>query len=474
MKSKRQYTAIFIGVVLLVTFAVSVRSVRKIRSETAAGTTAFAEPAAEVPYLDAVQKLLTSEAYQMEISSIRETKMGSQVLSETSTRTVTCKNYGTDDMQLHITESAQSGPHSYHVTERYTDGYAYLTLEDSHFSAPISEKDYLKRLPPVALFDPALYNSVESQQQGGITQIGFSDASAPENWASHVDAEIQSASGTVLIDSQGDLVQSSYSLTYKLGEASVTRIVNVRYVPSQTDVFTPIVLSGPYTEIASIDIPRLLEKSTGYLLQASEITSAIDESVTFQAGNLSRHQHTDLDISGLGEELNATVGINVELVDYSQAGTSTKYSQQEKFRDDAYSLTVTEGTPPAQPELEITYEIMEKYCHNLLVGSVLLPQYISSVTIQEQDDVFAITFGTTEDFAQVMCADACTVLYQDPNMLDSISSTYRTDKIEASLLIDQVTMLPAASGITYSGSHAIDNTTYTLSYDIHQTYTFAQ
>ncbi len=423
-------------------------------------------------YLQAVEKIAAAGSYRMHISTTKVTTLGEQRFKETSSQILTCHKPGTPDAQIILNQHMNYGMHSFSVSEQYTEGTARIALENSHFSSTISPEDYAKRLIPIALMDPSRYNSVLVRESGDRTLVGFSDPKAPEAWAVFHQVQLIDASGRSVLDSQGNLLESVYTISYTSGPAAVTYSVTTHIEPDVEVTMPAPPEDITYVPIDLIDVPRLLEQSTGYLLQADIIHAQTQEEITCQANNLHREQTTDLSMKNHGEDLDITLGIDVDLVDYNQGGTSTQYHQTEAYKDGNYTLEIENQESVQDDTQEITAEQMKLYCQDILVGTIILPEYIESVSVEELDSAYKLTFTASKALSEIVCSDACKTLYQDPALLDSLATSYETNKIEATLMIDKYTGLPLSSGIDYHGSHGIDGTSYTLISNLLQTYDF--
>ncbi len=432
----------------------------------------FAVQDATSSYEQAVDKITSTGSYRMNIDTTKITTIGKQNYTETSAQVLSCKDLGLPEEQFILNEYVNYGAHSFSVCEQYTDGAAYITLDNSHFSSAISKEDYTNRLIPVALMDPSRYQSILTHQIGERTMIGFSEPTAPEPWAVSEDIQLNDASGRAVLDAEGNLVESCYSLSYTSGPATITYSVNATFEPDAEITIPAIEDYSLYTNIDFIDVPRLLEQATGYLLQANAIDSETQETIVCQANNLRREQRTHLSMNNRDHDLDITLGIDVDLIDYNQGGTSTKYHQTETYKDGQYTLAVENKESSQTHEGEITAERMQLYCQDILVGTIILPEYIEGVSVVPLENAYQLIFSASEKLSEIVCSDACQTLYQDPALLNSLSSSYRTDKIESTLVIDKQTGLPVSSGIDYSGSHTIEGTSYTLNSVLTQTYDF--
>ena len=467
MKHKKLF--LFIAAVILVTLAVCIHPGKLLQprqEEPAEPRTA----AAPVTYEGAAA--LISDSYQLQISSEKIIEAEGQTFHSSAAQVLNCSNLNSPDAVVQLREDVDCGAHSFSIREQYKNGTALSDLENGRFSSVITLDDYLSRQIPAMIMDPSLYGSVQYSQSGTKTMVGFSEPSAPEHWAAPEEAVLEQASGSVLLSEDGSLESCSYSAVYTHGSARVTLIVKTRLLPAEDSLFPEPDASVPCTDIDSLQIPRLLEYATGYLMQAESVQSQTEESIVCQAGNLQRVQKTDLSLQNTEENLTADIQMDVELTDYNQGGTSRTICQHEQYRDGSYTMTSDGQDSVTKDDTEITPEMMRLYAQNILVGTVILPEHVTSAYITETENSYLITFGGSEELAEIICSDACETLYQDPELMNDYVTSYKTEHIICSLEISRETGLPMSSGLRYQGIHSIEDTSYLLKSEMNQTYRF--
>lgn len=113
---------------------------------------------------------------------------------------------------------------------------------------------------------------------------------------------------------------------------------------------------------------------------------------------------------------------------------------------------------------------MKNICRDQLIGTILLPQYITGATIKQTKTGYRINFSTNEQFAKLIQSDICQKLYQDPDMPEQLSQEYKTKKLTCYLDFDEDMLLPTAAGISYSGTYQKDGISYSMTSDTKQTY----
>ena len=93
-----------------------------------------------------------------------------------------------------------------------------------------------------------------------------------------------------------------------------------------------------------------------------------------------------------------------------------------------------------------------------------MPGNIASVNTVVENDVITLQIVGTEELAQLIGKNACKTLYDNPDLLNDLASSYKTNLISCYYKLDRSTGLPIAAGLEYSGEHTIEGFAYTLTY----------
>lgn len=421
-------------------------------------------------YQQAADKIRDTNSLSLYIGTMTSTTAGGQTFSKTSQQLLNIQNYGTNAMQASMEETLRIGTYSIAISEIYTDGTGYFTVNDSPFSAPMTAEAYCARYAPAALFDTALYSDIQAYAYGAATGITFRQPTAGESWAIPSGAEFTDASGYAVLDPSGALKESTYTVTYKLGAASVSQTTRVII---RSSAAAQVKSPGPaesYTTLEYPDAPRKLEEACGYLLQATQIQASAVENIACHAFAISRSQTTSLSMSGAGDTFSALLDINVNQINESRGGEVTMIQQTERFQNGTYSISSNGGQSTTNTSVD--YESMRTYCQDLLVESILLTEYITGASVTRTENAYRITFQGSEALAEAICGDVCSTLYNDPTLLNTLASAYTIDTVECYLELDNSTGLPAASGLRCHVTHTIEEISYLLTTQLDQTYQY--
>lgn len=428
---------------------------------------------------DTTLQLSPAQLYQQEAASISllkdlslkvtvstEITVGEETFSERSEQSLLYKGIGTGNMTALMDESLTIGDYGVFNSENYADNMLYVTVGGGSFCAPITEADFYKRYTPAILFDTTLYESITASEKGSITVLNFDTPSSAENWALPEGASFQSASGLATLDQNGKLTMSTYDIVYTLGSATFKKHIQITIL--NVPVSIPSHDSTAYTKIEHPDAPLMLEKACGYLMQSQSVTANIKDMIVCDAFGDNRTQDIHLDLYGRDSKFMAKMELSSLLVNSSRGGEETIKNEQMLFRDGEYSITVDGGAP--QVNTNVTAQDMRTSCQDFLVSTILLPRYISGTKLRETENTYEISFSGNDALGQTMCRSACDILYQDSELLISLSSSETTNDLGAYIEVDKYTGLPIASGIFYNGTYVIDGHSYQLHYQTDQTY----
>lgn len=418
-------------------------------------------------YNNAVKPIYTANNLAFSVSKIRKTTVGKNVFNEQVQQTVNCFGLSSTAPEVSTKETSSIGTHSVSISEHYKDGIAYVQVDKGLFSCAISFEDYFARLSPAVLLDTDLYGCITGIDDGRSYTIAFRQPTAPELWMAKAESGFLDAWGTAHIDHDGQLTQSTYSITYTQKNATIELTVIIEPISSAPETNLPEDISL-YKPITYLDGPRTLERATGYLLQAENVTANYNDSIYFQAFGEERTQQITLHSSNTAGSYAALMTTETSLSNEAHLDQSFTNTKSELFMNDQYRISENGDDFIAKSEIET--DDMRTYCQNLLIATVMLPQHIADADIQEADSTLRITFSATEDFAQIISSNACQTMYQNPELLTELSHSVSTLVLDCYLEIDRHTAFPVASGITYTGRYTMEELSYELSFLAEQSY----
>lgn len=466
MKEHRRSIAI-IGSVMLLLFAVVIFLVATTLSDAPDPTYPTIENASVI-YEDAIDILNSSDNISLRISYKKETLLGDEFLTEQSVQNITYQGLVSDSLKASATEKLMVGNHTVELSEIFTEGNLYLTIDDCQFFGDMDSKSYLSRYSPAQLLHTELYKTITGENTGNGYTIFFSDPLNIESWASTNTTQLRQSSGTAYIDASGQLTKSVYTVSYTVDNLHIRLSATVEIIYDNTAPISVPSNTETYIKLTSPDAPRMMEKACGYLLDATDVQGTCIDTIYCEAFGDTRKQTVTLK-TAQNTAWSAQVDTSVEIINSSKAGTSTNYTQQEIFKDNTYTISVDSAPKTINKDIDIN--AMRSYCQDLLVGTILLPQHIANASVSESEDMYIIELTGNDSFAKIIDAEACATLYQNPHILSETAQSYEVDTMRCYLTIDKNTGLPIGSGLDYKGSYTIEQFPYLIAYQSDHQYT---
>ena len=422
---------------------------------------------ADTVYSESIQAIKGAQDLMLHISRTQETIMKSDTFIESAEQMLSYIGLGTDTMCAQLNETLTIDQHTVKITEHYSDGTGYVTVNDGSFYGEIDATTYQQRFAPAILLDSARYHSIIGYDTGTCYQIEFSQPKNAEAWAFESDTAIENAKGTAYISYDGVLLGSTYTLSYQRGQTRIRLSYQVEAEPLTTQITIPDDLSQ-YQKIEYLDGPRMLERASGYLMQADNVSAKYSDDVYCQAFGDRRNQEIILHTASAEGNWTALVKTKTVLANESKVGAETTAQKTERFANGKY-LSYTNNVESSE-ELDVAETDMRSYCQNILIGTVMLPENITGISVEESGSTLRLTFTTDESFAAQVSANVCQTLYQKPDLLNDISQSHKTNLIQAYLEFDTTTSLPIGSGIHYRGTYTVEKMPYTVSFQAEQIY----
>lgn len=418
-------------------------------------------------YAQAVSMLETNRNIYYRVDGTKETTIGNTVLAESFTQLITYEAWGTETPRGCVEQTLHIGSYDIESFDILADGTRYLTIQGSGFTAPGEADGFAAKYPPAVPIESALYADVTGVSIAGNATISFTNPAVVEDWAADGSAELTSAEGTAFIDRDGNLTKSIYTATYKQGGSAFKLHITVEVLDFDVrPIQTPD--TSAYTSISDINTPLLLEKACGYLTSVGAIRAEYSDAISCQAFGDERSQTTRL-VTGGTDDWSAQVDTTVSVSNSSKAGVVTTHTKTEQFTGNQYTASEDGCEYASNPDVDLS--AMKSYCQNLLIGTMLLPRDIAAVDLKEIDNLYCITFRASDEFAQLLAEEACTTLYQNPDVLKDLAHSSSIDAVICYLNVEKYTGFPVSSGFDYRETYTISELPYALSYKADQTYT---
>ena len=422
------------------------------------------ENASEV-YQQAVEQLSARDNIYYKVTGTQKKQTASGTVVESFVQLITYESQNTNFRGC-VEEDLTIGDHEITSFEFFADNVAYFTTQGASFQAEMTKQEYTARYTPAAPIDSALYAEISGTRNRKETNITFKKPGAIALWINEAGAQLIDGTASVVLDGDGNLTFSKYAITYTTQAVTINLDIAVEIIYND---LPPIQLpsSDAYTPISNIDVPKILEKSCGYLTSLQTINSVYSEVVYCEAFGDKREQTIQLSLNK-AESFSASVDTNSAISNSSKTDAISSSVRKDLFENGAF-LYSADGIN-FQEDASIDQGTMTSYCENLLIGTVPLPEHIHAAEITTSNNTVQIQFQPGEDFAYILAQDACLTLYQNATILIEQALSYKTDEITCYLDISADTGFPIASGFYYSGTYDIGGIPYKLTFKADQIY----
>lgn len=402
----------------------------------------------------------------MDITQSKETTINGEGFLETATQSLQFKDRGKSTFTGVVLEERAIGDHTITIEEAYKDNTGYFTVQGSKFCSDLTAEEYLDRYIPTILITPGLYNTITASVADSVTSITFTDGTAPESWIQENNASFLHAEGSVQLTADDRILQATYTITYSSHQTSICYSVTTKFDSADTVDLSDNIQTSDYTPIEYLDGPRILEIACGYILASGNITSDYNSKIFCEAFGDMRKELIQLNMADAGS-WSARLDTDVTVTNAGRAGDISHLAKTELFADGTYTATTNGITSDTG---SVNMETMKSWCSDILVGTIMLPQYLSGASSIASDKILHITYTANEDFVKLIGENTCQILYETPELLNQLSEAHTTDNLEAYLDLDTQTGWPLAAGIRYQGTYTINGIAYLLTAEFDQTY----
>lgn len=414
----------------------------------------------------AISAIEKSDNLLQNLTLTQSRTIGGETFTSVSRQTVSCQDIHSAAPLICREEDVSYGSYRTQIQRHYRTGDAYVTIGEKTFSGEANAASYLQSMIPAVLFRPENYASVTAQSAEKGVVLTFRDASNLESWVTDQDTVLQSASATATLDTSGNLLECSYQAAYTHGDTHFTLdVTSQTAIPEQLDLSSQLpAIPADRVILSDPEMPVHILQAVGDLFTARQITSQYTEIIESDAIRTSRHQQTQLQLSGTGNDLSADITYRISLSDYS--GGSTASVTAERYRGGSLT-TATDGKEVTS---NVHPEDMKTRCEDLLLLSMFAISYLEDAEVQIQDGLCHISLTGNQQLGDRLCQSIYALLGAD---LDALSSDYSGEPATGYLTLDVHTGFPVAAGMAVKRTHAINGAFQTLTYQLDQTYSIA-
>ena len=431
-------------------------------------------PTTEAPQLTAQEQYAAARAavdnaanLSLRITEEKSTTIGGEIFLEESEQILSMTGRGTASLKILLGESMDYGDaYGAIYQETYADGMLYLLVDGAYrLAGNVDAQSYMNGLVPAVPVDASLYGSVEFNADGTIR---FSQPAAAESWAMPEGAAFGNASATVTLDDEGNLKQTTYNVSYDIGDSQVIRSVTVVVALDSAEILVPSD-AAKYTKVQNIEAVRMSKQAMGLLKQAKVINSAGNESISSMANGMVRNQNTMIAMDK-SNELNAKVGTNVMLGSY-MTSESQGFVQEEVYQNGMYSVAVNGGEPTQKPE--VTADVILQYCATAFEAHLVGVECWKDVVVKEMDEQYLVTVTFNEEMTTRVRKYISQAMFSDENALSLLAPNSNTVEISGTFAVDKATGLPVSASYRYAATDIMDGQEYMMLLESGQTYQIA-
>lgn len=423
------------------------------------------QPDAMDTVLSAIETVNSATSLSMRVTSTKTTRVGTEAFTEETSQILSCSGIGTEDVRYQSEEAlSYSTSLSYSCKEIYVGGILYLTLEsDIMMRSAFTAEEMSDRYAPGVLIDPSLYGSME---ENGLTYT-FTEPAAAESWVLPAGAEMTEASGSVTLNSDGTLKNSTYTITYTYGSATITLSLEAAATVKDVTIEAPADPDS-YISVVHPDAARMVYSGVFYLYMAESFTSYSLESMFTQAAGYLKNQSSSMNSYNRDGTYLFKSEYSVYAHDYYRDETY-EYDLEQTYIDGVYSY-IEDGGEPVEMTNVSAAVIQQTY--DLLRGQTVIDiSYWQDAEVTDLGSLYLIELTLTDAFGEKIQDSVVSSLWDDPDFLNNLSSAYVTNEVTAYVGIDKYTGQLTSSGYYYEGCHTIDGDDYILSFQIDDSYT---
>lgn len=418
-------------------------------------------------YQVAVSNIHAQDSLALQAQTTTTHEVADSIFTESANTTLQYTNRNSDDLQVSVLETLHFGSYTTQIQEIYADKTVYLQMQNSLFYSSSTSQEFVGRHSPTFLLNPSLYKAITGIKSKDGSIIHFDNATAPEASTLPSGATFVRANGIAYLDANHSLTKAEYTIVFQFENATITKTTTVTILSEQSfEIAIPDDISD-YTYLTYIDGPKMLEITSGYLLQATVIEGRYTEAIQCKAFGDAQEKNVLVKMVD-GKEFVADITLVVSLTSNSRSGGPVVLEQTETFEDGTCRISTNHSK--SEVDDSITKDAMVSRCQDILLGTLPLSAHIQDSNITVLDDCYRIEFSGNEELSELISQNVCETLYNDTKILEQLSSEHLSSSLECYLEISKDSGLPVRSGIDYSGIYVIDNISYPLIFQAEQTY----
>nr|MBQ6241430.1 TraB/GumN family protein [Lachnospiraceae bacterium] len=335
----------------------------------------------------------------------------------------------------------------------FARGKAAMLFEDRWYSAPQEAEDFLAMRPPLAMFTPEKYSSIEWTDDSR-TAIRFSAPLDTEwEWLGMNCTDITDAAGTVELDEQGRIARTVYDAVFALEGIDIAVHITAELEDWSEPIAFESVSSGSMTSVKSVDaIPLMDLASFGFLTDGftgnylSFIQSLAAGSVLLQQGWL-----------GIDENRNGPL-LYEKISKTTYSMTSQSYESEFRSYDGKTTYTVDGKEQDFTADLKDVEDAMVDFLYDFWPD----PVYLKDISLSEEDDCWLVEAELNPEGMKWFHENAVYFLFGDRNHMDDLGISFNPGSGTFYVSLDKGSGFPIHSMIDFEGEHRYQGQKYNL------------
>ncbi len=404
-------------------------------------------------YDDYCDSLSAAKTLRLDIQLEKSTTVKGQSFVASITKDTVFTKRGTEDFSAKSEEKHRIGAGGYKYKKYCVGGKLYSVMDDgtifnARYSCVLSEEEFLAEVP-IVVMDSSLYGGVGEKEHKRGRELCFFNAISAESWALPSGAVFKSASGSAVINAEGEITESHYTLNYTIGESEVTADYTVKpYIsPRWTGITAP---EGDFTPVFSVDATELFNHAPLYMLCSTSVASKIKRELhyfdTASVSTTAEGEFCKID----GEARAHFEGYSTHAYNYELESVSF----EENYKDSVYTCSYSDGSTVTEDYSDD--RMISIFCENMY-GFMSYARFCDSFSSMYTDKDCVISFTVSEEMLDMLVAFVSANYFGDKDALDEYGTDYKFKKCEGTMTVDATTGLPTSFEMEFSCLHTLDD-----------------
>lgn len=385
-----------------------------------------------------------------------------ETITETQTEKVQYQNLGGEDLIVASDRTLKLDVGSYELKQVYSAGNLYSQMGESRFHAPEDGEYYLTTQTPLALLNPANYESVALEGE----QIRFTGALAGEEWALPEGAELISAEGSATLK-DGALTAQRYEISFRYGGGEIARSYASTLRPgTEEDLAARIPAEDEdAVELESTEALLLLLRAENTMDHLHTISFDINGTDVSQAADCVMMQQEEAHFYGQDQDMILSDDFSSKVYDLS-GNEQEDVQLKQSLIGKTYRYQVDDEEPEEQSfGLAASVQLATSYLMTMrdeVADIIPAPKELVSAAVYDMGDYLLVEYSCGESFGRTVDKVANHDMFSEETLLMDMADSYLLDTLEGYVAVEKHSWLPTAVGVSYKAAHTIEGYPYII------------